>query len=54
MTLLDLIDEVEERTHFGKLEILEKVREAWPLHTEFTPTQCALVVNSIQRKEGKS
>lgn len=51
MTLLDLIAEVQEKTHIGELEILDKVRRAWPAHTHFTPTQVALAINSIQRKE---
>jgi hypothetical protein len=51
MTLFDLIEEAQEKTHAGELEILALVRAAWPAHEQFTPTQAALVVNHIQRQE---
>lgn len=49
MKLIELIAEVQEKTHLGEIEILTIVVEAWPGHNDFTPTQAALVVNSIQR-----
>ena len=48
MTLPELVIQVNEKVHLGELEILEIVRQAWPNHREFTPTQAALVINSIQ------
>lgn len=49
MNLLELVAEVQQATHLGEEEIVAIVREAWPAHTQFTPTQAALVVNSIVR-----
>jgi site-specific DNA-cytosine methylase len=49
MTLFDLVEEVQEKTHLGALEILDRVQRAWPSHTQFTPTQAALMVRAIQR-----
>ncbi len=49
MTLFDLVEEVQEKTRLGELEILNRVQRAWPSHQQFTPTQCALVVRAIQR-----
>lgn len=51
MTLFDLVEEVQEKTHLGELEILDRVHSAWPGRTEFTPTQAALMVRAIQWKE---
>ena len=53
MTLLDLVEEVQEKTHQRELEILDCVRRAWPNHTQFTETQARLMVNLIERKERK-
>jgi hypothetical protein len=50
MTLFDLVDEVQEKTHLGELEILDRVLRAWPIHQQFTPTQAALMVRAIQRE----
>ena len=49
MTLFDLVEEVQEKMHMGELEILDRVQRAWPSHTQFTPTQAALMVRAIQR-----
>ena len=49
MNLPELVAEVQRATHLGEEEIVQMVRSAWPAHREFTPTQAALVVNSIQR-----
>ncbi len=43
MTLFDLVEEVQEKTHLGELEILDRVQRAWPSHQQFTPTQVALM-----------
>jgi hypothetical protein len=51
MTLSDLVEEVQEKTHLGELEILDRVQRAWPSRQQFTPTQAALMVWAIQRKE---
>jgi len=49
MTLLDLIDEVFEKTHVDREEILSQVREAWPDGRDhFTETQCALVERALR------
>jgi len=53
VTLLDLVDEVYERTHLAKLEILDIARRNWPGLADFKPTQAALLVHLIQRKNGK-
>ena len=50
MNLLELVAEVQQATHLGEEEIVAIVREAWPAHTQFTPTQAALVVNSVERQ----
>lgn len=50
MTIFDLIQEAQEKTHVGELEILALVRESWPTLDSFTPTQAALVIAHIQRK----
>ena len=50
MTLQEFCEEVEEKTHVGRLEILEMAREAWPTLTILTPTQAKLMVNHIERK----
>lgn len=50
MTLLELIQEVHERTHFPELEILDLVRQSWPGKMQFTPTQARLVVNHFERR----
>jgi hypothetical protein len=48
MTLLDLVDEVFEKTHVDRAEILAQVQEAWPDGRDhFTPTQCALVERAL-------
>ncbi len=48
MTLLELVDEVFEKTHVDRVEILAQVQEAWPDGRDhFTPTQCALVVRAL-------
>ena len=49
MTLSDLVEEVQEKTHLGELGILDRVQRAWPSHQQFTPTQAALMVRAIQR-----
>jgi len=54
MTLLEVIQEVQEKTHLGELEILDRVKRAWPNRQQFTPTQAALVVRAIQRQELKA
>ena len=48
MTLFDLVEEVQEKTHLGELEILDRVQRAWPNHQQFTPTQAALMVRAVQ------
>ena len=50
MTLINLIREAHEKTHWPEMEILDVVRRAWPQHTQFTPTQAALLVHLIERK----
>lgn len=48
MTLIELIDEVWEKTHVDRVEILLRVEEAWPEgRSYFTGTQCALVVRAV-------
>lgn len=49
MTLVELVQEVHEKTHLPMEEILDLVQNSWPGKHEFTPTQCALVVNHINR-----
>ncbi len=53
MTLFDLVEEVQEKTHLGELEILDRVQRAWPSHQQFTSTQAALMVHAIQRQGQK-
>jgi hypothetical protein len=48
MTLFDLVEEVQEKTHLGEMEILDRVRRAWPGLQKFTPTQAALMANAIK------
>lgn len=50
MTLLELIQEVHEKTHMAELEILDLVRQSWPGKMHFTPTQARLVVNHFERR----
>ena len=48
MTLLELIDEVFEKTHVDRVEIFSRVTTAWPDGRDhFTGTQCALVVRAL-------
>lgn len=48
MTLLELIDEVYEKTHVDRVEIFSQVTAAWPDGRDhFTDTQCALVVRAL-------
>lgn len=53
MTLAELVAEAERETLWTPGAIRALVRSAWPAHTVFTPTQAALVVNHIQRREAK-
>ena len=49
MTLSELIDEVQEHTHAGEIEIACVVLEAWPDGRDhFTETQCALVERALR------
>ena len=50
VNVLELVQEVHEKTHVEQLEILEIVREAWPGHAQFTPTQARLVVYLIEKR----
>jgi hypothetical protein len=48
MTLLELVDEVYEKTHVDRLEIFSRVRSAWGVDSKkYTATQCALVVRAL-------
>ena len=48
MTLLELIEEVFEKTHVDRVEILSRVEEAWPDgRAQYTQTQCALVERAL-------
>ena len=48
MTLVELIDEVWEKTHVDRVEIFSRVRQAWPDGKDyFTATQCALVTRAL-------
>ena len=51
MNLFELVTEVQQATHFGEEEIVRMVRNAWPGHSQFTPTQAALVINSVERQQ---
>ena len=49
MTLLELVDEVFEKTHVDRVEIYSKVQAAWPDgRAYFTPTQCALLERALR------
>ena len=50
MNLIELIDEIQAATHSGELEILDRVRKAWPAQKQFTPTQCALMIRAIEHE----
>ena len=48
MTLLELVDEVFEKTHVDRVEIFSQVRAAWGKdRPEYTATQCALLVRAL-------
>ena len=48
MTLLELIDEVFEKTHVDRVEIYSRVQAAWPDgRANFTETQCALLARVL-------
>ena len=48
MTLLELVEEVHEKTHAPQIEIFSIVRAAWPDgRDQFTETQCALVARAL-------
>jgi len=51
MTLLEIVQEVHERTHWPELDILETIRREWPTLIEFKPVQVRLMVNRIERSE---
>lgn len=53
MTAAELVQEAHEKTRCAEAEILALVRRSWPGRTQFTPTQCRLVVNHIERRVGK-
>jgi hypothetical protein len=49
MTLVELIEEVHEKTHVDRVKILSRMKEAWPDgRSYFTGTQCALVERSLR------
>jgi hypothetical protein len=48
MTLLELVEEVYEKTHVDRLEIFSRATSAWPRLEKFTPTQCALLVRALR------
>ena len=48
MSLLELVDEVYERTHEDKVEIWSRARTAWPTVENFSETQCALLVRALR------
>jgi hypothetical protein len=50
MTLAELIQEVQEKTHAGEIEILEIACTNWPHRKEFTPTQARLLTQLIDRQ----
>lgn len=54
MTLLELVDEVYERTHADKVEIWSRAKLAWPRLEEFTETQCALLVRALRGASPRS
>ena len=47
MTLLELIDEVYERTHVDRVEIFSRARAAWPGAVEFKPVQMRLLERAL-------
>lgn len=49
MTTADLIREAHTATRHSEDEILAMIRKAWPGRTEFTLTQCRLLVSRIER-----
>ena len=53
MTLFDLVEEVQEKTHLGELEILDRAQRAWPSHQQFTGAQAALLVRAISKQAEK-
>ncbi len=52
MTLIDLVEEVFEKTHVDRAEILERAVQAWPRVKEFSTTQCRLLERAVQRSAG--
>ena len=40
MTMLEMVDEVYERTHVDRVEIFSRARAAWPGAVEFKPCRC--------------
>jgi hypothetical protein len=48
MTLIELIEEVHEKTHVDRVEIFSRATSAWPGKDFFTPTQCNLLVRSLR------
>lgn len=52
MTLLELIEEVYEKTHVDRVEILSIVQESWGEKREsYSATQAALVVRALSRQK---
>ena len=51
MTLTEMIDEVFEKTHWPKIEILRLIQANWPGRGRFTMTQANLLIGLIDRKK---
>lgn|GEM_PF-5758363 len=53
MTLPDLITHVQSATSWPAVDIDTLVQRNWPDREAFSPTQAALVVSLIRRREAK-
>jgi hypothetical protein len=51
LTLQEIVQEAAEKTGWPEIEVLTLVRENWPRLKEFKPTQVALLIYLIERKE---
>ena len=48
MTLVELVNEVWEKTHVDRVEIFSRVEAAWGVERPvYTGTQCALLVRAL-------
>lgn len=53
MTLYEIVEEVNEKTHLGLEEVLDFVRSNWPHASDFKPVQVRLAVQLIEKRRSE-